>query len=110
MKWPDAETVRSAAAEWARHVASAGMDVCAVGFFGSYARGDWGVGSDLDVVVVVDDGGPSSEQRALAFDVSHLPVPVDVLVYTESEWDRLKVRGMKRPAEEMTWLFQRDRI
>lgn len=100
--------VLAAAAEWAHHVASTGVDVCAIGFFGSYARGDWGVGSDLDMVVVVKDACDSAEQRSLAFDVTSLPVPVDLLVYTESEWDRLRISGMKRPADEMVWLFQKD--
>jgi predicted nucleotidyltransferase len=29
-------------------------EVVRVGYFGSYARGDWGVGSDLDLIIIVD--------------------------------------------------------
>lgn len=109
LKWPDAEEVRSAAARWAESTATVNPDVRAIGIFGSYARGDWGVGSDLDAVVVVDDDGPSSRKRSLQFDTTGLPIPVDLLVYTEAEWDEIKAGGMKRPAGEMIWLYSRTR-
>jgi predicted nucleotidyltransferase len=65
-------------------------DVLRIGYFGSYARGDWGVGSDLDLIVIVDHGADSFERRGLLFDVSFSPVSVDLLVYTQAEWERMK--------------------
>ncbi len=55
--------------------------------FGSCARGDWGVGSDLDIVVVLRSSDVAFTRRALAVDATALPVPADVLVYTVAEWD-----------------------
>lgn len=107
MKWPDAATVRAAAARWAGTVASVRDDVRAIGIFGSYARGDRGVGSDLDVVIIIDETDLPYERRSLTFDLPDLPVPVDLLVYTASEWDRLDSGGMRRAAEEMAWLYRR---
>jgi predicted nucleotidyltransferase len=107
MKWPDAETVRAAAARWAASVGSTRGEVCAIGIFGSYARGDWGVGSDLDAVIIVDEIDAPYERRALAFDLPDLPVPVDLLVYSASEWEQLHAGGMGRAADEMVWLYRR---
>ncbi len=59
---------------------------------GSYARGDWGAGSDLDIVVLVTQSDVPFVQRALAFEVHTLPVPADVVVYTQDEWDREEER------------------
>ena len=71
----------------------------AVGYFGSYARGDWGVGSDLDLVVIVDDSPEPFERRAARWDATGLPVPADVLVYTRAEWERLSARP-----REVVWV------
>jgi predicted nucleotidyltransferase len=39
--------------------------VVRIGYFGSYARGDWGVGSDLDVIAVVAFSDEAFTRRAL---------------------------------------------
>jgi predicted nucleotidyltransferase len=57
-----------------------------VGYFGSYARDDWGPGSDLDLVAIVRDCKASFLDRALEWDLTSLPVPAEILVYTEEEW------------------------
>ena len=68
--------------------------VVRVGYFGSYARGDWGVGSDLDIVVIVAECELPPERRGTAFDtITGLPVPVDLLVYTQAEWAQLRAEG-----------------
>jgi hypothetical protein len=84
--------VDQAARRWAEDLTRAETGVVAVGYFGSYARGDWGVGSDLDVVVIVEHSPEPSERRAAPWDATRLPVPADVLVYTRAEWEKLPVR------------------
>ncbi|MEX2401525.1 MAG: nucleotidyltransferase domain-containing protein, partial [Rhodothermales bacterium] len=101
LKWPDAESVRSAAEEWAGRVAAHHDHVRAVGYFGSFARDDWGVGSDLDIVVVTVENDVPFEKRGLDFDVVDLPVPVDLLVYTEEEWVTLSRGRMAHADREM---------
>lgn len=54
LKWPDKEAVDSAVRRWAECMAGARKDILQIGYFGSYARGDWGVGSDLDLTVIVE--------------------------------------------------------
>lgn len=109
LRWPDAATVRRAACAWAREAAARREDVRLIGYFGSYARGDAGVGSDLDIVVVLRRSDLPFERRATEWDATALPVPADVLIYTEQEWQRLKAEtGFGRAAAaELVPLFVR---
>lgn len=109
LRWPDRTAVDTAVRRWARAVARANPAVRRIGYFGSYARGDWGVGSDVDIVVIVDDSDQPFARRALDFDATRLPVPADVLVYTPAEWARLTAEaGFARRVEaEAVWVFTR---
>jgi uncharacterized protein len=86
LKWPDKKTVDLAVRHWAEKVAQERREVMRIGYFGSYARGDWGVGSDLDIVIMLERTDQSFEMRVCDFDTKELPVPADVLVYTQGEW------------------------
>ena len=68
-----------------------------IAYFGSYARLDYGYGSDLDLVIVLD-GPPHTLDAPYLFDPD-LPVPADVLVYNLDQWRRL---GASRPAFQET--------
>lgn len=105
--WPTAETVRSAVAEWGNALIDTRPRVQRVGVFGSYARGDWGVGSDLDVVVLVDETDVPFLERPSAFDTLSLPVPVDLLVYTLEEWRRLGAEPRGPAADTLVWVARR---
>lgn len=106
LRWPEAEAVYDAAQGWAAALAAAEPAIVAVGCFGSYARGDAGVGSDLDLVVLLRESALPFERRAM-WSVEALPVPAQVLVYTLDEWQALPVR---RPRfgralrDETAWL------
>ena len=89
LRWPDAQVVEAALRVWAAETALGHPEVTRIGFFGSYARGDWGVGSDLDVVIVCSKNPTPFGRRPLAYDTGALPVPADVFVYTEDEFARL---------------------
>lgn len=91
--WPDARTVDQAVRRWADLVVRTRKDVRRIGYFGSYARGDWGVGSDLDLIIVVGESNQPFERRAAKWDLTELPVPADLLVYTEEEWQSLPRQG-----------------
>lgn len=108
LKWPSRQTVDTAVRRWAAAVAR-DPNVLRVGYFGSYARGDSGVGSDVDLIIILAGAG-SGREPDFTCDVHALPVPADVLVYTVEEWDRLK--GAERFAStlerEAVWVYARD--
>ncbi len=110
--WPDAHTVDAAVRRWAQHVVARHAGVLRVGYFGSYARGDWGVGSDLDLVVVVELSDLPAERRAAQWDITELPVPADILIYTQAEWQALdpKDRLPRVLARETVWVYPPDHI
>ena len=107
LKWPDLETVRNALEVWSKEQVRQNSAILAIGYFGSYARGNWGVGSDLDLVMIVDRSDVPTEKRSLNCDTTSLPVPVDLLIYTQDEWARLSSEeGFWRNAE-IVWIFKK---
>ena len=110
LKWPGREEVDQAARRWARRVARNCDRILRVGYFGSYATGDWGVGSDLDLIVLVESSDRAFERRSVDFIPDDIPVPCEVLVYTREEWERMKAEGAKfarTVEEEAVWIFNR---
>lgn len=99
LRWPDPDDVRRSAKAWAQERLAADAGIRCVGYFGSYARGDAGVGSDLDLIVVVERASEPSVRRGLAFDTSSLPVPVDLIVYSEEEFTSLLAGGGRFASE-----------
>lgn len=110
IKWPDAPTVDAAVRDWSERVMRRRQDVARIGYFGSYARGDWGVGSDLDLVIVVTRSALPFERRAVEWDVTGFPVPADILVYTQEEWEALdrQSRFYRTLTNEAVWVVPAD--
>jgi predicted nucleotidyltransferase len=82
----------------------------AIGYFGSYARGDAGVGSDLDVVIILKESAAPFSQRSQQWDFLNIPVPVEAQVYTQAEWQQLAVnqpRFYETLSRETVWLRSR---
>lgn len=107
LKWPDRDTVDAAVRAWARETGAAHPEVVRIGYCGSYARGDYGPGSDVDIVVVVRHTDRPPIYRALDYDALSLPVPADVLVYTVDELARLEPHSRLRRVldEETVWVY-----
>lgn len=107
LKWPDTEMVSRELRRWTKDIVCERKDVLRIGYFGSYARGDWGVGSDLDLVIVVKSSSKPFERRAIEWDATSLPVPADVLVYTEEEWGSLttQIGFFQTLIREMVWIY-----
>ena len=105
-RWPNAESVMAAARAWAARVVERDAAIIAVGCFGSYARGDAGFGSDLDLVLIRRREADAFDRRGAAIEA--LPVPADVLVYDVDTWGRLQAddRRMARVLRSETlWLY-----
>ncbi len=83
----------------------------AVGYFGSYARGDSGVGSDVDLVALVREAREPFIERGRSWDTLSLPVPADLLVYTADEWRMLEAEPGTLAAGvrgEVVWVCRRE--
>jgi predicted nucleotidyltransferase len=96
-----------AARRWAQRAAAIHPELRRAGYFGSYARGDWGPGSDLDLLLIVEQSPEPFERRAAAWDITDLPVPADVVVYTEIEWEALAGQGRFHDTimREAVWVY-----
>jgi len=111
LKWPDRQAVHEALLQWLRKLLTARTDIKKVGYFGSYARGNWGVGSDLDLLVVLDASDVPFGRRSLGSDILDMPVSVDLLTYTADEWRLLKkanTRFYQTIMEEVAWVYTRS--
>ena len=95
LKWPDRETVDKAVRKWVTVEVRKHRELRRLGYFGSYAGDNWGVGSDLDLIAIVANASESFGRRNLTWNLDPLPVPTDLLIYTEEEWKRLHERGGK---------------
>ncbi len=108
--WPSQAEVKAALQTWLPEAARRHPELLRLGLFGSFARGDWGVGSDLDLVAIVESSDKPFERRAVDWDLNALPGPVELLVYTRAEWQRMEQEGGRFAAtlaEEVIWSFTR---
>jgi uncharacterized protein len=110
LTWPDRQTIDRAVWAWADKVAAQRPDLVRVGYFGSYARGDWGPGSDLDLIVVVKSDHEAFSRRSAKWDTTNLPVPADLLVYTVEEWRRLDPNSLfsRTLSREAVWVYEKE--
>jgi uncharacterized protein len=112
-KWPDRDAVHRAFADWVKQRAKEKPELLRAGYFGSYARGNWGVTSDLDILLILDQSPLDFHQRAASWDATSFPVPADVLIYTVEEWKAMERRGdrfYRMIKEEVVWVFDKREI
>ena len=102
LKWPRRDDVLQALHLWAHCVMRADERVVRVGYTGSLATGEWGFGSDLDLIVILHTAQEGWLERARRFDATELPVPVDLLVYTEAEWEEMSRQS--RGPRPVVWI------
>jgi len=107
IRWPDAQEVERALRRWAKDAARRQADVIQIGYFGSYARGDWGVGSDLDLIIILSDTDRPFTQRSSEWDMVDIPVPTDVLVYTAEEWRSMSRQRYGITKQKVNWIYRR---
>lgn len=107
IKWPRKKEVKGSLNEWSGRLTEERDDVIRIGYFGSYAKGNWGVGSDLDLIIILEESDEPFERRGIDFDTSSIPVPTELLVYTRDEWKRMKEEksGFYRTvSREVIWI------
>jgi predicted nucleotidyltransferase len=99
--------VLAAARSWAAALSAQRPEVRRVGVIGSCARGAWGVGSDLDLVIELHTCDEPAMYRLRGVDTRAIPVPVDLLVLTTGELEALGAAGgrfARELARDVIWL------
>ena len=87
----DRETVLSEIRVWVKRHKPKHPEIIAAGLFGSYARGDYAPGSDIDLLIIVSDSKePRWFMRSSSFEIETLPLGADVFVYTQAERDQME--------------------
>lgn len=89
LRWPARDDVLDAARRWAADLRRRDANVRRILVVGSCARGNYGVGSDLDVIVIADAAPDSLVARRALYEPIGIPVPADVTVYSPAEWSAL---------------------
>ena len=88
------ERVLAAARTWAAELRRRCPEIRRIGYFGSYARGDYVPGSDLDVVIEISDSlAQPIADRAEPYLPDVFPIGMEILVYTSDELRRLRKSG-----------------
>jgi hypothetical protein len=89
LRWPTAAEVLERSKCWAAEQKLCNPDLLAVGVFGSYGRGTAGLGSDLDLLLILRHCDDPIWQRLRRWDTRALPLASDLLVYGLNEWHTL---------------------
>ncbi len=83
-----------AAQAWVRQLRRDHPEVVRVGYFGSYARGDYVPGSDFDVLLeLAKSEVPKWRDRAPAYKPDRFPVGIEMFAYTSDELGRMRAAG-----------------
>jgi hypothetical protein len=108
LRWPKPELILAAVQQWAEAQQALRPTLTKVGVFGSYGRGDAGVGSDLDLLLVDGSAIGPQHQRLLTWPLERLPLSCDALVLTPTELQELLVSGSRMAIElqrDLRWLL-----
>jgi uncharacterized protein len=100
LKWPEKQKVLSEAKVWAKSTGLNDNNILMIYCIGSICSDTWGVGSDLDIVIILKKTTVPFISRACSYETSAISVPVDLLVYTESEITKLS-NGKSRFTDEI---------
>lgn len=102
LKWPTEREVSQAVTSWATSLGRTDPNIQKIGYRGSYADGTWGVGSDVDLVIVLESIDRDFLERGRGFDATPLPVPADALVYSSEEQNH-----QGRALVDTIWVYHR---
>lgn len=90
VRYAEPEPIRKAVRDYARDIRGGHPEVRSIRWFGSWVRGDAGVGSDVDLCIIVDRSDKSRRDRMMDFLPRVFPVGIDLFVYTPAEFDALR--------------------
>ena len=110
MRWPEPDQVLQAVLDWSVKQAERTSSLHKVGVFGSYGRGDSGVGSDLDLLILDQQAKGPQFERLPDWPLETLPLSCDALVLTVQEYAQLLASQQRLAAElrrDLRWIWSR---
>jgi len=64
-----------------------------ISIFGSVARGEAGIFSDLDILIIMETNKPFLKRLEEIYSILEISVDVDIICYTPEEFEQLKKKG-----------------
>ena len=64
-----------------------------ISIFGSVARGEAGIFSDLDILIIMKTDKPFLKRLEEIYSIPEISVDVDIICYTPEEFEQLKKKG-----------------
>jgi len=89
----DAQRAEALLAEIVRKLTAAHPEIVKIILFGSYVRGDFVPGSDLDLLIILEHSDRPFLDRIPQYLPNRVPFPVDVFPYTEAEVRQMQAEG-----------------
>jgi predicted nucleotidyltransferase len=102
----DPDDVRRAADAWARELLARHREIEEIIVFGSFARGTYAPGSDLDVLIVLSSSDKPFRDRIPDYLPGRFPVGLDLLPYTAAEIETSVSRGLLAEAFASHWRYR----
>lgn len=96
--------------EAVQQLASRRSEIEQVLLFGSLARGDAGPGSDVDLLVLLQESSVPFLDRAVLYRLSGVGIGVDIFAYTREEFEEMMREGnsfLKQALREGILLYER---
>lgn len=102
------EIVWNALKKFVRELVKNNPEIKKILLFGSFAKGESVPGSDVDLLIVLDDSDKSFLNRITKYMPDKFPVSVDVFPYTETELEAMVKEGnffLRQALKEGMYLF-----
>ncbi|MCU4138179.1 MAG: putative nucleotidyltransferase MJ0435 [Thermodesulfobacteria bacterium] len=79
-----------------------------ISIFGSVARGEAGIFSDLDILIIMKTNKPFLKRLEEIYSIPEISVDVDIICYTPEEFEQLKKKGfLKKILQEEKVLYDK---
>lgn len=104
----DERAVRLAMDEYAARLLAARPDIEEIVVFGSFERGTWAPGSDLDVFIVLASADRPVHERVAELLPGAFPVGIDLFPFTRDEMARRAPSALLDAVAASRWRYRRD--
>ncbi len=103
----DADIVRRAVDDYATRLLAQRDDIEEIVIFGSFTKGTYAPGSDIDLLVVLTWSDQPVRDRIPGLLPGAFPVGIDLFPYTRKELERLVSPGLLREMRASQWRYRR---